>query len=118
MKNKILGLKRYAWTVGGLAVFPLVAAAAQGSASSIAAFLANLTVVFNVLIPVLLIIATVIFIFAILRYLFSAGEKQAEMRSLILWSVIGLAAILSLWALVNILSGFFGTDVIPKTPYS
>ncbi len=67
----------------------------------------------NIVIPFLLVVATLIFIFAILRYLFSAGEKQAEMRGLILWTIIALAAILSLWALVNLLSGYFGTGKIP-----
>ena len=66
------------------------------------------TLVKNV-IPLLLVIATVIFIVALIRYIFSIDANKAKMRETMLWTVISLAVILSLWALVTILSAFFGT---------
>ncbi len=64
-------------------------------------------------IPLLLIIATVIFIVAMVRYLYSVDANKEKMRETMLWTIISLAVVLSLWALVNILSTFFGTAAIP-----
>ena len=77
------------------------------------------TILVGSVIPLLLVIATVIFIVALVRYIFSIDANKAKMRETMLWTVISLAVILSLWALVTMLSAFFGTvDTIPQPTFN
>lgn len=64
--------------------------------------------------PLLFVIATLIFVVSIIRYLYSAEADQAKIRATILWSVIALAAIISLWALVGFLTSYIGIGDIPE----
>ena len=95
------------------------------SAAPLAAFAAGLDDFLNrikgtitgVVIPFLFVVATLIFIWAIMRFILKSGDptEQEKARGLILWSVIGLAAIISLWALVGFLTQYVGTAPIPTT---
>jgi len=71
----------------------------------------------GVVIPFMFVLATLIFIYAIILFITKSGDEaeQKKARGLILWSVIGLAAIISLWALVNFLTQYIGTSPIPTT---
>ena len=57
-------------------------------------------------IPLLFSVALVVFIFGIVRYIF-IQEKKEEARNLILWGIIGLFVMFSVWGLVNVLIGTF-----------
>ncbi len=71
----------------------------------------------TVIIPFLFVVATLIFIYSIILFITKAGDEaeQKKARGLILYSVIGLAAIISLWALVGFLTQYIGTAPIPTT---
>lgn len=75
---------------------------------------------FKVLIPVLLILATIIFIWGIISYIIAAGDagKQKEARGMILWGVILLFAIVAVWGLVSVLEETTGVKntTIPTGP--
>ncbi|MCR4334232.1 MAG: pilin [Patescibacteria group bacterium] len=58
-------------------------------------------------IPLLFSVALVVFIFGIVKYIF-VQEKKEEARSLILWGIIGLFVMFSVWGLVNVLVKTFG----------
>ena len=120
VKNKIIGIKKfYPLMVAAFFFIPLFAAVAADvnpDPKPLRELIdrAKDTLVNNV-IPLLLVIATVIFIVALIRYIFSIDANKAKMRETMLWTVISLAVILSLWALVTILSAFFGTvNQIPQ----
>lgn len=94
-------------------ILPVVAMAAPETVEGVIRRLTN--TILTVVIPFLLVVATLIFIYAIIGYIRAAGEstEQEKMRALILWSVIALAAILSLWALVGFITSYVGTAGIP-----
>ncbi|MBI5147679.1 MAG: hypothetical protein HZA37_00790 [Parcubacteria group bacterium] len=58
-------------------------------------------------IPLLMLIATVVFLWGIIGYIMAAGdeEKVKEARSHILYGLIGLFVMVSVWGLVNIIAG-------------
>lgn len=53
----------------------------------------------------LLVLATLVFLWGILKYITAGGDaaKIAEARSYILWGIVGLAVMASVWAIVNYL---------------
>lgn len=114
---------KQALLIVGMAILPTMSipviaeAATGGTPTSLDDLLSNIANTIIQIFPVLFGIATVIFIISIIRYIFSADADQSKIRSTILWSVIGLAAIISLWALVGYLTSYVGTSQIPPNPY-
>lgn len=65
----------------------------------------------NAIIGILIAIAVIFIIYNILMFIMKAGTDDAKThRNGILWGVVGLAAILSIWGLVAILTNTFGTN--------
>lgn len=60
---------------------------------------------FNTVIGLLFAIATLAFLWGMVRYIASAGDEKAkgESRRLITWGIIGLALMASAWGIVQIL---------------
>ncbi len=70
----------------------------------------------NDIIVFLFLIATVIFLFGVIRYVTAGGDedKVKEGRSMMINGVIALAVMIALWAFVNVALTFFfdeGTDI-------
>ena len=80
---------------------------------------ARVTEVLNLVIPFLVLLATVIFIWGIVKYITAGGDEQRleEAKNLIIWGIIALAAMVSVWGLVYILiDAIFGTTNLPGIP--
>lgn len=74
----------------------------QGYATSI------IGVINSILVPVLIAIAFITFLFGVYKYFILGADSDTERatgRQFVLWGVIGFVVILSLWALVNIVMG-------------
>lgn len=76
----------------------------------------------NTIIPVLVALAVFWVIYGAFQFVMSAGdeEKRKEGKNKILYGVIGIFIMLSVWGLVNILTGSFWLDnakqVAPTVP--
>ena len=80
----------------------------------------NLIIPLNDVVPVLLGIAVVVFIWGVIRYI-TAGEsdeKRKAGRNLMIYGIIAIFVIVSIWGLVAILQELTGTTggVIPTIP--
>ena len=66
----------------------------------------------NTIIQVLIAFAVLYIIFNVVRYIMSAEdpEKRKNIGMAVLWGIVGLFVILSIWGLVNILSNTFRTN--------
>lgn len=79
----------------------------------------------NLFIQLLISFAVIWIIFNVVRFLIVGAdneEKRTSARQAILWGVVGLFVILSIWGLVRILQNTFQTDVsgpgiVPANPY-
>lgn len=108
---------------GALAAFalPLVSLAAINNISDAGSFIIN--TINNVLVPVLFAVAFIIFLWGAF-WTFIVGANDAEVKekgkNLMLWGLIGFFVMVSIWGLVNILTGTisFGnnTGVTGGTP--
>ena len=91
----------------------------MNSGLTISDIFARLTDILNLIIPLLVLLATVIFIWGIVKYITAGGDEQRleEAKNLIIWGIIALAAMVSIWGLVYILVGaIFGTNSLPGIP--
>ena len=78
----------------------------------------KLTNLGNTFIQILIAFAVIWIIFNVVRYLVMGGsddEKRKTAGKAILWGIVGLFVILSIWGLVRILTNTFRTDTTTPT---
>jgi len=100
--------KALALTSGTLAAFalPLVSLAAVNNLSDAGSFIIN--TINNVIVPVLFAVAFIVFLWGAFQT-FIIGSNDADVKdkgkNLMLWGLIGFFVMVSVWGLVNILTG-------------
>ncbi|MDO8231644.1 MAG: hypothetical protein Q7T37_00350 [bacterium] len=83
-----------------------------------------LAIINGVLVPVLFAVSFIVFLYGVAKaYIFSNGDEGAVEtgHKIILWGLIGFAAMVSVWGLVNVVVNTFGLGGImmpPPTPTS
>jgi uncharacterized membrane protein YidH (DUF202 family) len=72
----------------------------------------------NILIGFVIALATLVFIWGLLRYIGSGEEdKKKEAKSHMVWGIIGLFVMVSIWGLVSFLqSALFGSGGVNVSP--
>ncbi len=72
----------------------------------------KLTNIGNTIIEILIAFAVLYIIFNVVKYIMAAEdpEKRKALGGAVLWGIVGLFVILSIWGLVNILSNTFRTN--------
>lgn len=96
-------------SVVALSFLPVLASAQFGGVNT---FMNDIvTFIENAVIPFLLAIALLVFIFGMFKYFIQGGndaDKQKEGRDLVLWSIVGFVLIVSIWGIVNVVSRGLG----------
>ncbi|MFZ2167350.1 MAG: hypothetical protein WAV50_00600 [Minisyncoccia bacterium] len=100
--------KALALTTGTIAAFalPLVSMAAVNNLSDVGSFIIN--TINNILVPVIFAIAFLVFVWgAFDAFILGATNDSAKEKGkdLMLWGLIGFFVMVSVWGLVNILTG-------------
>ena len=96
-----------------VALFFLAAPLATFAQSEITRILGDATAFLNLVVTFLILLATVIFLWGIIKYILAGGdeEKVKEARHLIIWGIIFLAVMVGVWGFVNIVLDFlFSSD--------
>lgn len=92
-------------------------AAAQGTVQGV---LGTIETIFEILIPILITLATIVFIWGIIVYITagSSEEKKSYAKYLIMYGLVALFAIIAIWGVVRILTNTFGvgSTTIPIGP--
>lgn len=96
---------------------PLVSLAAINNLSDVGSFIIN--VINNILVPVLFAVAFIVFLWgAFDTFILGANSEDVKERgkNLMLWGLIGFFVMVSVWGLVNILTGTisFGNNTGPS----
>lgn len=96
---------------------PLVSLAAINNLSDVGSFIIN--VINNILVPVLFAIAFIVFLWgAFDTFILGANSEDVKEKgkNLMLWGLIGFFVMVSVWGLVNILTGTisFGNNTGPS----
>jgi hypothetical protein len=102
-----------ALTIASLATMfavPLVSLAAINNISDVGSFIIN--TINNILVPVIFAIAFIVFLWgAFTTFILGASggdDVKEKGKNLMLWGLIGFFVMVSIWGLVNILTGTFG----------
>ena len=74
--------------------------------------------IINPAILLLFTVATVVFIWGVLKYIKNAGDKakRKEGQDHMLWGVIGLTIMVGVYGIINLLTGFFGINGVTVSP--
>ena len=94
---------------------PVLASAQSNGNSNIidaGGLVAKLVSLGNLVIQILIAFAVIYIIFNVVRYIMAADkpEERNAFGKAILWGIVGLFIILSIWGLVNILKNTFSTN--------
>ena len=115
-------LKFYPSLVAGLSLLPLVVSA-QPAPGQVEGLIDQVKATFTLVITALFVIATVLFIWGVIKYIVKSDDEKAraQAKQLMLWGIVGLAVITAVWGVVNIIITYFfgdisGTGNIPELP--
>lgn len=102
--------------IGAAALTPLFVYAA-----SVRDIIVNIERVLTTAIPTLMILATVVFLWGVIRYITSGGdeEKLTQGKQFIIFGLVGLFIMLAAWGVVRALVNTFGLERggIPGGPF-
>ena len=101
--KKVLALSSVAFAAFAL---PLVSFAAINNISDVGSFIIN--TINNILVPVLFAVAFIVFLWGAFETFIlgaSSEETKEKGKNLMLWGLIGFFVMVSVWGLVNILTG-------------
>ncbi|MFA6432282.1 MAG: pilin [Candidatus Paceibacterota bacterium] len=110
--------------IATLAVLAPSVAFAQRAVTDVNSLSQKLTGIGNTVIGILIAVAVIFLIVNVVLFIVNAGgDDRKKYQSAILWGIVGLFVILSIWGLVNILSNTFNTQNqapiqdFPTNPY-
>ena len=106
--------------LGITSLLPVLALAqALVTTDAVTLFNSILSILNGIVVPLLIIIAVVVIIFGAFQFVTGAGdpEKRKEGRDKILWGIVGIVVMFSIWGLVNIVLSTFEFDkALPLSP--
>ncbi len=95
--------------LGVIAVPALVSA--QVNTTQLNQSVVSITNTINLIIPLMLAVAVIVFIYGVIRYILAEGEiDRNKAVGRIVWSVVAIAAILAVWGLARLLIEVLGLD--------
>lgn len=72
----------------------------------------------QLIVPLIFAIATIVFLWGVVKFIQAKStDEKSEGRKFMLWGIIALAVMLSIWGIVSIIGGTFGVkNVVPQLP--
>lgn len=105
--------------IAALVILPGVVSAQAGG--GIFGFLDLVAALIGRLVPIVIGLAVLVFLWGVLQYVVAKdSDKQKEARNVMVWGVIALFVMVSVWGLVNVLSDSLNLDTtgpdLPAVP--
>ncbi|MBI2610199.1 hypothetical protein HYW53_03410 [Candidatus Giovannonibacteria bacterium] len=78
----------------------------------------NITNALESVIPILFLIATIVFLWGVVLYITAAGseDKNKKGHKYIIWGLVGLFVMVAVWGLVRLITSLvFGTAILPRS---
>jgi len=83
-------------------------------AQGIKGLITDIGEIINTILPLLIALAVLGFFFGLVKYLFKSGdiEAQKEARTIMIWGVVVIFVMVSVWGIVRVLQASFGTSLV------
>ena len=91
----------------GVLFTPYLAFAAESTFQTIIEKIGDIA---NIIVPILITAALAYFIWGVVSYIMAGAEGKKEAKDIIVYGVIGLFAIVSVWGLVRLIQNTFDID--------
>ena len=117
MKKKLIALSGFSLLAAPLWVFAQTSTGAScySGQVGIQAVICKIGEILNTLIPILVVLGVVYFIWGVVQYVISSDEEaKASGRMRMIWGIIGLVVIVAMWGLVNIVTSTFNLTNNPQ----
>jgi len=103
-------MKKFIIAASALALAPALASAQE--LGGLDTLLANIGELITTALPIVVALALLAFFWGLVRYIFAAGneEAKAEGKRIMLWGIIALFVMVSVWGLVIFVGELFGID--------
>ena len=99
-------MKKYIFLGSIIALMPILTFAALDTAGVIKKF----SDIIALLLPFIISLAVLFFIISLVMYILKEGEEKAKAKTQMIWGIVILFVMISVWGLVGILSDTFGLD--------
>ena len=108
---------------------PLVVLAQSGATAKTAenagTFLGRVSSIFSLLVPIFITLAVLYFFWGLIEYLMGGADKKEEGRSIMIWGIVVIFIMVSVFGIVQLLANTFGlglgttiqTPVVPSVPF-
>jgi hypothetical protein len=114
MKKKLIVLSSFALGFAPFVAFAATSSCAYGGGSgnqTLITVICKINEIIGVIVPALIALGVVYFIWGVISYVIGTDEEtKASARNKIIYGIIGLAVIIAVWGLVQILTRTFGVD--------
>lgn len=111
--KKLYSLRYPAILAATATIIPFVA----GAQTTIDIILIRLRTTANFVIGLLFIVATLVFLWGIVKFIASAGDeaKRKSAKGLMTWGILGLAVMAAAWGITQVLVEYFGVPTLGPT---
>ena len=101
--------------IGALSFVPALAFAQTLPLTNLGTLLSAFQRLMNMVVPILIGLAVIAFLWGVLLFVFRAGDPDARKtgQSFMLWAVIGIVVMVSVWGLVYFVQATFGLGNAP-----
>lgn len=103
-------MKKYIISSGVLAMLPAIAFAALDTTRGIGKVVKLASDLISTLVPVVISLAVLFFLYGLAKYIWNVGDEKEKGKDMMIWGIIGLFVMVSIWGLVNLLGETFGLN--------
>lgn len=94
--------------IAALAVAPLAASAQSlGNLQTLLQSIGNLV---NLALPIVVALALLAFFWGLVQYIFGGAAKKDDAKTFMIWSIVALFVMVSVWGIVRFIGNAFGID--------
>ena len=111
MKKKLIVLSSLGLVIAPLFAFAQMYSSCNSGTTGIQAFICKIGAILNTLIPIIIVLGVVYFIWGVVQYVISSDEEAKKSgKNRMIYGIIGLVVIVGLWGLVNMVASTFGLN--------
>lgn len=97
-------MKKYIISAGALLLTPAIVLAAIDTSQGLGKVVRIVSDFISALVPVIISAAVLFFLYGLAKYMWSVGEEKDAGKEMMIWGIIGLFVMVSVWGLVNLIS--------------